>query len=407
MYICICICICAGVIFDKLLFTQFNIILPRMLMYFTYILIFISSSIIYRYSNNQQSINNNNQQSINNNNINNNNINNNNEHISTTYINYFKNIVLPAGFLGIITYEANVLTYTSMTYTSVVSVTLLNLTSIPMVFFLSYWILRYRFCIKHYIGIILCTIGFIFMLFSDSSAKPTNDSTDSIYGDILCLGAAALYTFCDIGEEIILKTMGMAELLMWMSLFALVSSTIQTLIWFREDLEILNICFLSNKSIIYFIIACISQWIFSIVTPYVISRGGASFFNLSLLSTQAYSTIASYFIFSHILHWTYIINLVLIIGGLIIYLITPVNNTSVLLDDRVMCYDHNSDTSDMVLLTDKDHTSDTSMCYDHTLDTIRDHTSDMVTPVNKSSPLNIIPELEICDENDTLVDLKI
>eukprot|EP00916_Digyalum_oweni_P023406 GHVL01038836.1.p1 GENE.GHVL01038836.1~~GHVL01038836.1.p1 ORF type:complete len:347 (+),score=41.43 GHVL01038836.1:128-1042(+) len=304
-----------------------------MLMNFTYILIFFSCSILYIINNVFQK------------NPKNNVIKNENNLKNINIYQYCKKVILPSGIIGILTFEGNVLTFSSMSYTSMLSVTLLGCSSIPMVFFLSYWILKYTFFFRHYISIVVCAIGFIFMILADSSVAPTIDSRNSLYGDFLCLAAAAIYTISDIGEEMLLENVPIIEFLIWMSLIAIISSAIQTLIWFQNDFSILYDCFMSSVSIKYFILASLSQWAFDIMTPLAIMKGGASLYNLSLLSCQVYSAIVSYYIFSDPLHWSYTINMVLIIGGLIVYHTTPVMKTSVnnstmlspLLDESYPC----------------------------------------------------------------------
>ena len=227
------------------------------------------------------------------------------------------------GCLAVCDIEANFLVVLAYQYTYLSSVMLLDCFSIPCVMVLGRLLLGRRFHWIQLIGVVLCVGGVAALLASDwtSSAFGQTEASNPLLGDGLCLVAAVLYAVSNTGQEMAVSRAGSKlEYLAMLSLFATPLSAAQaagidhrawvSLAW-SVDIGLL----LAGFAVCLF-------FVYALV-PLALEREGATFLNLSLLTSDVFAVIAGIFLFGYKMTFLYIIAAILIVIGLIVYNIQP------------------------------------------------------------------------------------
>jgi len=97
--------------------------------------------------------------------------------------------------LGVIDVEANFLVVKAYQYTTITSIMLIDCSSIPTVMLLSYFILKARYRILHYIGVAFCLVGVVCLVVSDIM---TGKNEQNGFFDFISLSSFLLYLFNEI-----------------------------------------------------------------------------------------------------------------------------------------------------------------------------------------------------------------
>ncbi|XP_078400991.1 solute carrier family 35 member F2-like isoform X1 [Cetorhinus maximus] len=223
--------------------------------------------------------------------------------------------------LGLIDVEANYLVVKAYQYTTLTSVQLLDCFVIPVVMFLSWFILRSRYKVIHFVAVFMCLLGVGIMVGADVLA--TNHQglgNNKLLGDLLVLGGAVLYGISNVCEEFVVKNFSREEFLGMLGLFATFFSGIQLSI--LEHNAIANINWNWQVVLLFTAFAvCMFGW-YSFL-PVVIKLSNATSVNLAILTADLYSLFFGIFLFHFKFSALYILAFVIIMVGFILYNSTP------------------------------------------------------------------------------------
>uniref|UniRef100_A0A8C9PTB8 Solute carrier family 35 member F2 n=1 Tax=Spermophilus dauricus TaxID=99837 RepID=A0A8C9PTB8_SPEDA len=130
--------------------------------------------------------------------------------------------------LGLADVEANYTIVRAYQYTTLTSVQLLDCFGIPVLMALSWFVLRARYRVIHFIAVFVCLLGVGTMVGADILAgRDDNSGSDVLIGDLLVLLGASLYAVSNVCEEYIVKKLSRQEFLGMVGLFGTIISGIQ------------------------------------------------------------------------------------------------------------------------------------------------------------------------------------
>ncbi|KAF9428870.1 hypothetical protein BGZ94_000702 [Podila epigama] len=229
--------------------------------------------------------------------------------------------------------EGNYFVVKAYSYTSLLSVMLLDAWTIPCVVLLSVLFLKMRFLRYHYLGVVMAIVGMGFLIWGDMESGKNYPGSDYIKGDLFCLLGATLYAVSNVYQEFLVRQAPMYEVVGQLGFWGTIVNGIQLVVLERDEHKTVEwtpavLCYIIGFDIALFILYSVS--------PILFRRSSATFFNLNLLTSDFYGLIFGILLFGAkasspaALQWsTYIINglypiaFVLIIAGIIVYNIYP------------------------------------------------------------------------------------
>ncbi|KAG0362394.1 hypothetical protein BC939DRAFT_474463 [Gamsiella multidivaricata] len=221
---------------------------------------------------------------------------------------------------ALIDVEGNYFVVKAYNYTSLLSAMLLDAWTIPCVVLLSVFFLKMRFVRWHYLGVFIAMVGMGFLIWSDMEAGKNFPGSDYIKGDIFCIIGASLYAFSNVGQEYLVRQKPMYEVVGQLGFWGTIINGIQLAILERHELQTVN----WTPSVVGYIIGFdIAMFMMYSVSPLLFRLSSATFFNLSLLTSDFYGLLFGLFLFNATINKLYPIAYVLIILGIIIYNIYP------------------------------------------------------------------------------------
>ena len=212
--------------------------------------------------------------------------------------------------------EANFLIIQAYNYTSITSIMLLDCFTIPCVMSLSYFLLGCRYNYHHLLGVLLCILGLICIVISDLISEQEQYGSNPFFGDVLCLFGSALYAVSNVSQEYLVKYHDRDEYLGFVGVCGAFISSIQLLS--------LNCYQLKRTKFTSKIILSITGFVSCLFFMYIntsafLQQGDSTLFNLSLLTSDVYAVIFSYFFYGVLVHWLYFLAFLLVASGLLIY----------------------------------------------------------------------------------------
>jgi solute carrier family 35, member F1/2 len=251
------------------------------------------------------------------------------QHTNTHYyphlyiMHIFKKLVAlryPLYFIAaLIDVQASVIVLTSFQYTSVISVVLLDSCAIPCTMLLSYIFLGAEYRISHLIGTLICIIGLGCNVFSDYYYSSSEETVmeNALYGDLMCLLAYFLYSIGNVMQEYLVKYVDRGEYLGMLGFWGTMIALVQCL---STEYYALNILRSASMYLISLICGYVGiLFLFYVNASIIIQFNDATYFNLSLLTSDIYALIFAYFVFHTAVHWLYFLSFALVVIGLIIY----------------------------------------------------------------------------------------
>ncbi|KAG0232663.1 hypothetical protein BGW41_001753 [Actinomortierella wolfii] len=221
---------------------------------------------------------------------------------------------------AVVDVEANYFMVKAYSYTSLLSAMLLDSWTIPCVVLLSVFFLKMRFVRYHYLGVFICMVGMALLIWSDMMAGKDYPGIDYVKGDLFCLLGATLYAVSNVYQEFLVRQTPMYEVIGQMGMWATVLNGVQLAILERTELQRIE----WSGSIVGYIIGFdIAMFILYSVSPILLRRASATFFNLSLLTSDFYTLIFGIILFKAEIQKLYPVAYVLIISGIIVYNIKP------------------------------------------------------------------------------------
>nr|CAG8466874.1 12193_t:CDS:2 [Entrophospora candida] len=194
-------------------------------------------------------------------------------------------------------------------YTSVLSVMLLDTWAIPVCMLLSILFLRVGYHWSQYLGVLICLVGIGVLLAGDlETGQDFSGAVDMGLGDAFCIISATLYGASNVLEELFVRQRSVYEVVGQLSFWAMIISGIQLSILERQEISAVE---WSGGS-----------------APILFKLSSATFFNLSLQTSDFYSLIFSLLLFGAQMHHLYPISFVSTIIGLCLYHYNPESRPS-------------------------------------------------------------------------------
>ncbi|KAF9184844.1 hypothetical protein BGZ51_003109 [Haplosporangium sp. Z 767] len=216
--------------------------------------------------------------------------------------------------------EGNYFVVKAYKYTSLLSAMLLDAWTIPCVVLLSVFYLQMRFLRFHYLGVSVAMIGIGFLIWSDMEAGKDFPGSDYIKGDLFCVLGATLYAVSNVYQEFLVRQTHMYEVVGQLGFWATILTGIQLLVLERDEIRDVK---WTPEVVGYMIGFDIALFTMYSVSPILIHLSSATFFNLSLLTSDFYGLILGIILFNAKINRLYPIAYVLIVVGIIVYNIYP------------------------------------------------------------------------------------
>ena len=157
-------------------------------------------------------------------------------------------------------------------------------------------------------------------LYNDDSGYPTDIFSDRIWGDLLTLLSCVLYAISNLMQETLVKKHGRAEFLMMLGIFGTVISILQVGFLEHQDLEKLT---LTANCLVPFLGYSLCLFTLYVLTPLLLQYTDATFYNLSLLTSDVYAVIYRLIFLHSLVNWMYWLALLTTFTGVICYHKTP------------------------------------------------------------------------------------
>ncbi|XP_024527847.1 solute carrier family 35 member F2 [Selaginella moellendorffii] len=218
--------------------------------------------------------------------------------------------------LAVVDVEANFLVVKAYQYTSITSVMLLDCWSIPCVLLLTWFFLKTRYRIGHFVGVGICVTGLVLVVLSDVHAKDRSGGSNVVLGDFLVIGASMLYAISNVSEEFIVKRINPVELLAFLGLFGSIISGVQVLA--LELHEIRHTQWTAN-AIGPFVGFALAQFSFYLLVPILLQGSGSAMFNLSLLTSDMWAVAIRALAYHEVVDWLYFVAFGTVAIGLSLY----------------------------------------------------------------------------------------
>ncbi|NXU35206.1 S35F2 protein, partial [Drymodes brunneopygia] len=224
-------------------------------------------------------------------------------------------------FLALADVEANYVIVKAYQYTTLTSVQLLDCFGIPVLMTLSWFILRARYRLIHFLAVGICLLGVGTMVGADILAgRQDGEGSDVVIGDVLVLLGASLYAISNVGEEYIVKNLSRVEFLGMVGLFGTIISGLQLAA--VEHKEIMRIQWNWKVALLFTAFALCMFGLYNFM-PVVIKVTSATSVNLGILTSDLYSFFLGLFLFYYKFSGLYILSFVVIMVGFIMYCSTP------------------------------------------------------------------------------------
>jgi solute carrier family 35 protein F1/2 len=234
---------------------------------------------------------------------------------------------------AILDVEASMLLLTAFQYTTVTSIVLLDSFAIPCTMVLSYFFMGAKYKRPHYIGIALCLLGLAVNVISDSLRESGDSAIQqrALLGDLFCLMAYSLYAVSNVLQEYLVKYVDREEYMGMLGFWGSLLAFVQLLVVEYDDLMSTKF----DAPVVGLVIAYVSLlFLFYINASIVLQLNDATYFNLSLLTSDVYALLLTYLVFGTEVSYLYFVAFIFIVAGVLTYhSISPATATSIESDD--------------------------------------------------------------------------
>jgi solute carrier family 35 protein F1/2 len=222
-------------------------------------------------------------------------------------------LYLFAAFLDV---EANFLVLLAYNYTNITSIMLLDCFTIPCVMTLSYFLLGCRYRQRHGLGVVLCIVGLVVIVVNDVLGGNTNNQKHALVGDLLCIGGSMFYASSNVIEETMVKYVDKDEYLGYVGSFGVIIAFVQCMIFDLSGIQQATFTPTVVIAMVGFVLCLF--FMYTNTTSYL-QESDATLFNLSLLTSDVYAVIFTYFFDGYLVSWLYFLAFALVIAGLLLY----------------------------------------------------------------------------------------
>ena len=220
--------------------------------------------------------------------------------------------------------EANFLVISAFNYTSITSIALLDCFTIPSVMILSYFFLDSHYVLRHYMGVIICLLGVVCVVISDRYADEEGSSSSSkqaFIGDMICISGAFLYACSNVLQEKLVKFSEREVYVGRIGGFGMCMAAIQ--FFAIEYTRFGRVAPLSAEAGLFILGFVICLFFFYTNVSVFLQSNDSVIFNLSLLTSDVYTVIYSYFKLGYWVNWLYFISFALVAIGIVLYHSSP------------------------------------------------------------------------------------
>eukprot|EP00347_Sterkiella_histriomuscorum_P000674 403374935 len=226
--------------------------------------------------------------------------------------------------------QATLLIVKSYLYTSITSVMLLQVFSIPSALCLSIFFLKIRYRFNHYLALLFCAAGVAFSIVNDIVLHPKESGQDdntleALYGDLMVLVGAFLYATSNILQEHLIKTgADVFNYLGFLGLFGMIITALESCFWFKEYEQFQNVKSGDIYKIsLYYVGFVVINFIGYTTIPFFVRRSGATLLNISNLTTIIWSMISDIFLFDRPFYWMYVAGFFVEVFAIVIFSLKP------------------------------------------------------------------------------------
>ncbi|KAF2861407.1 DUF914-domain-containing protein [Piedraia hortae CBS 480.64] len=219
--------------------------------------------------------------------------------------------------LAIFDSEGNFFTVLAYRNTTILSAQLLNFWAIAVVMIISLGVLKVRYHIAQYAGILLACGGLGILVASDHMTHSNGGKAkDAVKGDLFCLVGATCYGLANVFEEFLLSKKPVYEVVGQLGFWGMVIMGVQASVFDREHLERIK---WTGDEVGYLVGFTVLLVVFYTGAPLVFRMASAAFFNIGLLTGNFWGVIVGLKVFHLRVHYLYPVAFVLIIVGHFVY----------------------------------------------------------------------------------------
>lgn len=223
--------------------------------------------------------------------------------------------------MGLADVEANYAVVKAYQFTTLTSIQLLDCFVIPVLMLLSWFLLKTRYRLVHFVAVMVCLLGVGAMVGADILAGRNQGSTsDVVLGDGLVLLSAVLYAVSNVCQEHTVKNLSRVEFLGMMGFFGTIISGVQLAV--LEARAVAAIQWDFHISMLFVVYALCMYALYSFM-PVVVKMTSATAVNLSLLTADLFSLFCGLFLFHYTFSTLYIVSFVVITLGFIMFNAVP------------------------------------------------------------------------------------
>ncbi|KAK8194718.1 uncharacterized protein BKA78DRAFT_350707 [Phyllosticta capitalensis] len=222
--------------------------------------------------------------------------------------------------LSFLDVEGNYFTVLGYRYATILSLQLINFCAILSVVVLSTLLLRVRYHLTQYAGIVICIGGMGLLLASDHiTGSSSGAASNQLKGDLFALLGALIYGATNVYEEWFVSKQPVYVVLSQLGLWGFLINGVQAAIFDRASFAAATwnaavAGYLTGYTLILFL--------FYSLAPLVFRIASAAFMNTSLLTGNFWGVVIGIQVFHYSIHWMYPIAFVLILFGLFVYFLS-------------------------------------------------------------------------------------
>ncbi|KAL6098428.1 slc35f2 [Pungitius sinensis] len=217
--------------------------------------------------------------------------------------------------------EANYAVVKAYQFTTLTSIQLLDCFVIPVLMVLSWFLLKTRYRLVHFVAVAVCLLGVGAMVGADIVAERHQGSrNDVVLGDGLVLLSAVLYAVSNVGQEHTVKNLSRVEFLGMMGLFGTLISGIQLAA--LETRAVAAIKWNLPIAVLFAVYALCMYALYSFM-PVVVKVTSATAVNLSLLTADLFSLFCGLYFFDYTFSTLYIVSFLVITVGFVMFNAAP------------------------------------------------------------------------------------
>ncbi|CAA18310.1 transmembrane transporter [Schizosaccharomyces pombe] len=212
--------------------------------------------------------------------------------------------------------EGNYFVVLAYQYTNMLSASLLDSWATVAVVILSFIFLKVRYHWSQILGVVACIGGLVLLVVSDVISRGDYSAVNPGLGDGYMIIGATCYGVSNTLEEYFASKLPLYVVIGQLSLYGSIISIIQTFIFDRHHLYTLHWTSEMGGYLAGFILV---MFLLYSLAPILFRMSSATFYNISLLTSDFWSLVIGIHVFGYHVYWLYPIAFVLIILGLFVY----------------------------------------------------------------------------------------